>query len=530
MRIYKKHIIYFLFLISQTSFAQLVPEVEWLKIYDGIGNGNDFVNDMKIDKDHNIYLAGRSEGIDGTPDFIVMKYSNNGDSVFNLRFISSQNAWDEANSIAVDSVKNIYAIGRASFGQSSFYSVFFKYSANGNVLWSKIFFNNPDSVSEGLKVVLDHQENPVIGYMRYQQHSSVLFTKYTSNGDSLWTTKINDDTSDYQLNFLLADTLGNVYATLTQSYYNGGDVPERKIILLKLNQSGSIVWYKSIQGDAPRKLVFDNASNILLETHGDGKVLKFTQNGDSLWKYESNGLLTDIAIDKDNNIIVSGYTGGIGSFDYLVNKISPEGGEIWSKTFNSDEGLRDFASSIAVDNENNIYVTGSSNDMFSQGLCYTLKYNLVGELKWQLRFDAPHSIFENPHSIFIVDSNSAIIGGDFTDSTNGANFFVMKIKQKLGTSIQQSNDNLPTQYFLSQNFPNPFNPITKIEFSIPKSGIVKIEIFDVLSRKVKELLNQDLSFGSYAVDFDASDLSSGIYYYRLSTKEFIQMKKAVLLK
>ena len=517
-------------LISEFNFAQLVPEIEWLKIYDGIGNGNDFVNDMKIDKDYNIYLAGRSEGLDGTPDFTIVKYSNTGDSLLNIRFISSQSAWDEANSIAVDSSENIYAIGSSSFGQSSFYTVFFKYSTTGNILWSKNYFYNPESVSEGIKVVLDHQENPVIGYLKYQQHSSVYFTKYTSNGDSLWTTIINDDTSDYQLNYLLADTLGNVYATLTQSYYSGGDVPETKIILLKLNHNGSIIWFKSTQGDAPRKLVFDNALNVLLETHGDGRILKFAQNGDSLWNYESNGLLTDITIDKDNNILVSGYTGGIGSFDYMINKISPEGSEIWSKTFNSDEGLRDFASSIAVDEENNVYVTGSSNDMFSQGLCYTLKYNPVGELKWKLRFDAPHSIFENPHSIFIDDSNNVIIGGDFTDSTNGANFFAMKIKQKLGTGIQQSNNNLPSQYFLSQNFPNPFNPITQIEFSIPKSGIVKLEIFDVLGRKVKELLNQDLSLGSYTVNFDASNLSSGIYYYRLSTKEFIQMKKAVLLK
>jgi Secretion system C-terminal sorting domain/Beta-propeller repeat len=526
----KKLLFCFLFLISQLSFAQLVPRIEWLKIYDGIGTGNDFVYDMGIDKSYNIYLAGRSEGADGTPDFLIMKYSNTGDSLLNIRFISSQNAWDEANSIAVDSNENIYAIGSASFGQSSFYSVFFKYLPNGNVIWDKNYFSNSDSVSEGLKVVLDNQENPIIGYLKYQHNSSINFTKYKSNGDSLWTTQIKDDTSGYQLNYLLADKFGNIYAALTQSYYNGGDVPETRIILLKLNQKGSVVWYKSMQGDSPRKLLFDNDSNILLETHGDGRVLKYTSNGDSLWNYESNGLFTDIAVDKDNNVLVCGYTGGIGSFDYLIDKISPEGDEIWSKTFNSNENLRDFASSIVIDKENNIYVTGSSNDMVSQGLCYTLKYNSAGELKWLLRFDAPHSIFENPHSIFIDDSNNVIIGGDFTDSTDGSNIFVMKIKQILGTGVQQSSGNLPSQYFLSQNYPNPFNPNTKIKFSIPESGNVKFEIFDVLGRKVKELINQYLSIGSYIVNFDASNLSSGIYYYRLSINNFIQMKKAVLLK
>lgn len=136
----KKLLIFFLFLISKLTFAQVVPEIEWLKIYDGIGNGNDFVNDIKIDKDYNIYLVGRSKGMDGTPDFIIMKYANTGDSLLNIRFISSQNAWDEANSIAVDSSGHIYAIGSSSFGQSSFYSVFFKYSPSVVLFGVKIIF------------------------------------------------------------------------------------------------------------------------------------------------------------------------------------------------------------------------------------------------------------------------------------------------------------------------------------------------------------------------------------------------------
>ena len=168
--------------------------------------------------------------------------------------------------------------------------------------------------------------------------------------------------------------------------------------------------------------------------------------------------------------------------------------------------------------------------MFSQGLSYTLKYNSTGDLEWQHRFDAPNSIFQNSRSIFLDDSNYVIIGGDFRDSTNGANFFVMKIRQKLGTGVEQSDNYIPAQYILSQNYPNPFNSTTKIEFSIPKNDFVKLEIFDVLGRKVEELLNQELSAGFYEVEFNATDLSSGIYYYRFITNEFIQIKKAILLR
>ena len=521
-----KILIFFVFLFSQLNFAQLVPEIQWLRIYDGIGHGLDFVNDVKMDNEYNIYLAGRSAGLDGTPDFTIMKYSNTGDSLLNIRFISSPNAWDEVNSIAVDSGENIYAIGSATFGQSSFYCVFFKYSPNGSVIWNKNYFFNPDSISDGIKVVLTPQEDPVIGYSKYSQHSSVNFTKYNSNGDSSWTVQIKDDTSDYQLNYLLADSLGNFYAALNQTW----GLIESQVAIMKLNQNGNIIWTRILQTESVRKMIIDLNSNLIVETLGDGLTIKYTSTGDSLWTYESNSLLTDITVDNENNILLSGYTFGIGAFDYLVTKLSSDGNEIWSKTFNSIENLRAYAYSIISDEDNNIYVTGSSHDMVTMGLCYTLKYSSLGELKWQYRFDAPHGIFENPHSIFLDDSNNVIIGGDYTDSTNGANFFAMKIKQKSGTGVVPSDNNIPSQYFLSQNYPNPFNPNTTIDFSIPEYGFVKVEIYDALGRKVKELLNKELSAGNYSVKFDASDLSSGIYYYRLATKDFVQLKKAVLLK
>ncbi len=106
----------------------------------------------------------------------------------------------------------------------------------------------------------------------------------------------------------------------------------------------------------------------------------------------------------------------------------------------------------------------------------------------------------------------------------------MKIKQKPGSGVRLSDNTIPSDYYLSQNYPNPFNPGTTIDFTIPRNSFVKVEVYDALGRKVKELVNSELSAGRYSVDFNATDLSSGIYYYRLITKDFVQMKKAVLLK
>lgn len=89
---------------------------------------------------------------------------------------------------------------------------------------------------------------------------------------------------------------------------------------------------------------------------------------------------------------------------------------------------------------------------------------------------------------------------------------------------------IPADYSLSQNYPNPFNPTTKINYTIPKSGFVTLKIFDVLGREVAVLVNAEKSAGSYIVDFNASALTSGVYFYRLEVNGFVDIKKMTLLK
>jgi hypothetical protein len=90
---------------------------------------------------------------------------------------------------------------------------------------------------------------------------------------------------------------------------------------------------------------------------------------------------------------------------------------------------------------------------------------------------------------------------------------------------------------LFQNYPNPFNPITTIKFDLPKNSYVKLIVYDLLGREVSLLVNEELKASSYAVDFDASALSSGVYFYRLitidnygKTSSFVDTKKMVVSK
>ena len=93
-------------------------------------------------------------------------------------------------------------------------------------------------------------------------------------------------------------------------------------------------------------------------------------------------------------------------------------------------------------------------------------------------------------------------------------------------------DDLPTakDFRLFQNYPNPFNPSTKIYYHIAQTGFVKLAVYDILGNEVETLVNEEKPIGSYKVNFDATGLSSGIYFYKLQAGDFVQTKKMILLK
>jgi len=89
---------------------------------------------------------------------------------------------------------------------------------------------------------------------------------------------------------------------------------------------------------------------------------------------------------------------------------------------------------------------------------------------------------------------------------------------------------VPNRYSLSQNYPNPFNPVSRINFAIPKQGLVSLKVFDVLGREVRTLVNEVKAPGTYSVDFNGVDLSSGVYFYRLESNGFTDIKRMMLIK
>jgi hypothetical protein len=93
-----------------------------------------------------------------------------------------------------------------------------------------------------------------------------------------------------------------------------------------------------------------------------------------------------------------------------------------------------------------------------------------------------------------------------------------------------SDNNSVSNYKLSQNYPNPFNPATRINFALPKSGFVTLKVYNLIGQEVASLVNEEKNVGTYSVDFNASNLTSGIYFYKVSVNGFSEVKKMMLIK
>jgi len=149
-------------------------------------------------------------------------------------------------------------------------------------------------------------------------------------------------------------------------------------------------------------------------------------------------------------------------------------------------------------------------------------------------------VFAPEGEIYIAKTNKAIglFWGKKVTTENDVTFTCIGVcpydvlpKLSKSQSLIQTKETItPAKYSLVQNYPNPFNPSTVIKYNVPQTAHVKITIFDMLGREIATLVNEEKSAGTYKVTFNASNLSSGVYFYRIQADNFIQIKKMMLLK
>jgi len=133
--------------------------------------------------------------------------------------------------------------------------------------------------------------------------------------------------------------------------------------------------------------------------------------------------------------------------------------------------------------------------------------------------------------IWSIDGDILTMQGSSGDTINYPPSFTDPshyIKQP--TSIKDDIFEIPQRFSLFQNYPNPFNPSTKINYSISQTIIVTLKVYDLLGKEITTLLNEEKPIGNYEIEFDGSNLSSGIYFYKMKAGNFSDTKKFILLR
>jgi photosystem II stability/assembly factor-like uncharacterized protein len=238
----------------------------------------------------------------------------------------------------------------------------------------------------------------------------------------------------------------------------------------------------------------------------DEEIYKSTNNGDD-WIDVGNGVdgySFSITENSLGNIFVGTSNGVYRSID---------AGNFWTK---DSSGLIDGALSLTVHSDGSIFAGGYASTSRSNDLGKTWTPFTTGMLNCRitdLAFGSSDVLLASAENMGAYRTTSAV------------------------TSVDEEENGIVNNFSLEQNYPNPFNPTTKIRFTIPsvissegRNLNVSLKVFDVLGNEVATLVNEFKSTGSYDVDFNASRLSSGVYFYKLHAGSFIETKKMILIK
>ncbi len=324
-------------------------------------------------------------------------------------------------------------------------------------------------------------------------------------------------------------------------YFMGGKI-------MKFNGQGVLLWKNTF--DTPINIIeavsdfgIDYTRNVYVTgilnnnpaSNRDYITIKYNSlTGEKEWTKIYNGPFNHkdraygIAVDSAGNSYVSGESVGADtSYDCTTIKYNTSGDEVWIRRYSYATGANNDESGykLFLDGKGKLYIGGSSRTT-SNTSYLILKYNTEGDLEYTLRYNGLYST--NYFRDFLLRENSDIL---VTGQSGGSFYGITTVKYSSSVGISSSWNTLPLNYNLKQNFPNPFNPTTKIKFDIPLNFIVTLKVYDALGKEVQSLVNeQHLNAGSYESEWDASAFPSGVYFYKLSTDKFSEVKKMVLLK
>ncbi len=367
----------------------------------------------------------------------------------------------------------------------------------------------------------------------------------TTNGGATWTTQQCGTTSTIE---------GGWFTSIN----TGVHVVENGMILR--TQNGGTNW-SSIQSSTTQPL---NAAHFPSSTVGwaagaNGKIIKTTDGGGT-WFDQPSGTTQNLNSVAFANTDTGWVVGDGGTIRWTTN-----GGTTWSSQISgTTENLR----GVFFVNAHHGYAVGLNNTILEYAVIHAVPIQLASftaavvnnhtvRLDWRTISEVNNYGFEVERAIgsptgFVVITTSIIPGHGttneprnytFTDNNAPSGRLYYRLKQiDLDGTINYTEpisvdvltgvgeNVLPTEFSLKQNYPNPFNPSTKIEFSIAKAGFVSLKVYDILGREAATIVNERLNQGNYTKTFSGEGLSSGVYWYKLTSSSFSQTKKFVLSK
>jgi hypothetical protein len=535
----------------------------------------DYGYTIAVDQDGNSYVGGFGNGSTSLFDIFVLKYNTNGDTVWTRRWTSSYPNYSAyCYSIAVDNDGNVYTTGFMSDGFTGGRFITLKYNSSGVLQWTADYKGPGTSIDYGNCIVVDDAGNSYVTGWSGSENNLHDYTtiKYSPDGDSLWVRRYNGSANDNDYAYWLAlDASGDVYVT-GQTVETGSD---NDITTIKYSNDGDVLWVQKYNGtgngyDAGQAIAVDADGNAYVTGNHttisglECATIKISSDGDLLWSssYPAPGVMISIALDDSANSYVSGFANS----NIVTVKYNAGGEQQWAEVYNGPAGSYDGSYAVTVDNNYNVIVTGYSTGIGTDYDYTTIKYSqpvvpveLTGftasaqngtvMLNWQTATESNNRGFNVERFGESLNNKWRKIGFvqgsgttteprtySFTDKNLTSGKYSYRLKQiDFDGSYEYSNvveveAAVPLEFSLSQNYPNPFNPSTMIKYSVPKDGYVSLTVYNALGQQAANLVNGIVKAGSHEVTFTAKNLSSGVYYYRIQAGENVSVKKMMVVK
>ncbi len=416
----------------------------WTNRYDGVAATNDFVSDLAVASNGNVYVTGKSATGASRSDYVTVAYSSSGVCLWTNRFDGTDQWDDGANDLALDRNGNIIVTGY-SYNQSTLTnseSVTLSYSPLGAALWTNRWNIGPAKNSSGVSVTADG-----IGDVFVLNSPGLNLVKYFDNGQPQLTNVYNAPLYfGAAANAIAVDAAANVFVTGTSSAGAGFD-----FATIAYSATGIALWTNRYDGpghrtDAANAVVVDKNGSIIVTGYGGGTdttneytTIKYSAAGSALWtnRYSGSAKTTNIAVavsvDSNANIFVTGYSynsTAAGSADYATIAYSAAGVALWTNRYNGTGNSIDIPAAMALDGSGNVLVTGYSYSSSSSNSAdyLTIKYSGAGVPLWTNRYNGPGNNLDEAKALAVDDAGNVFVTGHSYSSTTSSSADYATIK------------------------------------------------------------------------------------------------------